>query len=222
MGAYLSEPNLNKESLDDSTEKIAFGASSMQGWRLEQEDAHNAILNFDSKTSFFAVYDGHGGQEVAAYCAKYLPNFLKSIEDYKNDDIEEALKKLFLKFDESLLSELALKELATIRDTVSGEASLADDEAEDVKSEIEEKSEANEESSESDNVQVQKSSSSKPDSTTENGDNIINEAAELYDEACMPLEEVLKRYNNTEKKMNKALKKKSFKKCEFCSSITND
>jgi protein phosphatase 1G len=37
MGAYLSEPNLNKESLDDENDQIAFGASSMQGWRLEQE-----------------------------------------------------------------------------------------------------------------------------------------------------------------------------------------
>jgi protein phosphatase 1G len=63
MGAYLSEPNLNKESIDDTDEKISFGASSMQGWRLDQEDAHNAIINFDptTNTSFFAVYDGHGG-----------------------------------------------------------------------------------------------------------------------------------------------------------------
>ena len=46
MGAYLSEPNLNKESLDDCDEKIAYGASSMQGWRLEQEvnKAQNNLL----------------------------------------------------------------------------------------------------------------------------------------------------------------------------------
>jgi len=37
MGAYLSEPNLNKNSEDDGNEKITYGASSMQGWRLEQE-----------------------------------------------------------------------------------------------------------------------------------------------------------------------------------------
>jgi protein phosphatase 1G len=37
MGAYLSEPNLNKESLDEENEKLSFGASSMQGWRLDQE-----------------------------------------------------------------------------------------------------------------------------------------------------------------------------------------
>lgn len=37
MGAYLSEPNLAKESLDGENDKLSFGASSMQGWRLEQE-----------------------------------------------------------------------------------------------------------------------------------------------------------------------------------------
>jgi protein phosphatase 1G len=42
MGAYLSEPNLNKESIDDTDDKISFGASSMQGWRLDQE----VFINF--------------------------------------------------------------------------------------------------------------------------------------------------------------------------------
>ena len=37
MGAYLSEPNTNKESIDETNDKISFGASSMQGWRLDQE-----------------------------------------------------------------------------------------------------------------------------------------------------------------------------------------
>jgi hypothetical protein len=37
MGAYLSEPNINKESFDEQNDFIAYGASSMQGWRLSQE-----------------------------------------------------------------------------------------------------------------------------------------------------------------------------------------
>lgn len=28
------------------------------------QDAHNTILNYDKDTSFFAVYDGHGGEET--------------------------------------------------------------------------------------------------------------------------------------------------------------
>jgi hypothetical protein len=37
MGAYLSEPNLNKISNDNGNDNISFGASSMQGWRVTQE-----------------------------------------------------------------------------------------------------------------------------------------------------------------------------------------
>jgi hypothetical protein len=37
MGAYLSEPNLTKSSADSDNEKISYGASSMQGWRITQE-----------------------------------------------------------------------------------------------------------------------------------------------------------------------------------------
>ena len=37
MGAYLSEPNLNKESADEDNDNLSYGASSMQGWRLDQE-----------------------------------------------------------------------------------------------------------------------------------------------------------------------------------------
>ena len=37
MGAYLSQPNLYKESIDGENQRISYGASSMQGWRLSQE-----------------------------------------------------------------------------------------------------------------------------------------------------------------------------------------
>jgi protein phosphatase 1G len=129
MGAYLSEPNTQKESQDDSSGLLSYGASSMQGWRMDQEDAHSSLLNFDSRTqsALFAVYDGHGGSEVAQYCAKYLPNYLKEhIEEFKpGGDMHEALRQLFLRFDEKLKSDEAQKELNEMKEKAS------DDEEED-------------------------------------------------------------------------------------------
>ncbi|CAD7015067.1 probable protein phosphatase CG10417 [Ceratitis capitata] len=103
MGAYLSEPKTDKVSTDESNDILNVGASSMQGWRNNQEDAHNSILNFDVNTSFFAVYDGHGGAEVATYCADKLPQFLKELAAYKDEAFEKALKEAFLGFDKTLL-----------------------------------------------------------------------------------------------------------------------
>ena len=37
MGAYLSEPVLEKHSEDGDAEFLSFGSSSMQGWRVSQE-----------------------------------------------------------------------------------------------------------------------------------------------------------------------------------------
>ena len=128
------------------------------------------------------MYDGHGGPEVALYCAKYLPEFLKKLEDYTSGNLEEALKNLFLKFDESLLTPEALNELKELRDSSSRKSS--------VKGENEE------------NGHVSGNSENEEEPEYE------NEAAQLCDEATMPLEEVLKRYSRTEKKMKRSLKKK--------------
>ena len=45
MGAYLSEPVKEKASEEGGDPRFSYGASSMQGWRISQEDAHNCILN---------------------------------------------------------------------------------------------------------------------------------------------------------------------------------
>ncbi|XP_030371249.1 probable protein phosphatase CG10417 [Scaptodrosophila lebanonensis] len=124
MGAYLSHPKTDKASSDEFNDLLAVGASSMQGWRNSQEDAHNAILNYDKSTSFFAVYDGHGGAEVAQYCADKLPEFLKQLETYKNGALEQALKDAFLGFDKKLLD----PSVVTILKILAGEHNFADGE----------------------------------------------------------------------------------------------
>ncbi|EAA11252.5 AGAP006171-PA [Anopheles gambiae str. PEST] len=129
MGAYLSEPLTTKDSSDESNEFLASGSSSMQGWRISQEDAHNCILNFDDQCSFFAVYDGHGGAEVAQYCSLHLPTFLKTVEAYGRKEFEKALKEAFLGFDATLLQEKVIEELKVLSDKTNGEDE-ADEEVE--------------------------------------------------------------------------------------------
>ncbi|CAF4937632.1 unnamed protein product [Pieris macdunnoughi] len=121
MGAYLSEPVTEKISNDESNNKYECGASSMQGWRVNQEDAHNTILDFDTNTSLFAVFDGHGGAEVATYCSQNLPNFIKNTEAYKNGDLVKALTDAFLGFDASI----ATKEVMDILKELAGEINPA-------------------------------------------------------------------------------------------------
>ena len=74
MGTYLSTPVLDKgieEGEDlDGTMPVAWGVVDMQGWRKSMEDAHICAPVFDKENgaSLFAVFDGHGGSEVALYC----------------------------------------------------------------------------------------------------------------------------------------------------------
>lgn len=83
-------------------------------------------MSFDENTSFFAVYDGHGGAEVAQYCADKLPEFLKSLETYKGGNLEQALKDAFLGFDKTLLDPAVVHTLKIL----AGEHNSAEDEAE--------------------------------------------------------------------------------------------
>ncbi|XP_052776689.1 probable protein phosphatase CG10417 [Mya arenaria] len=131
MGVYLSAPITEKVSTDQKCPKYTYGASSMQGWRMTQEDAHNCISNFDEETntSYFAVYDGHGGSEVAQYTAEHLPEFIKQHELYKSGKIREALQKAFLGFDKTLTEETVIQELKTLAGVDDGDDNeVADDE----------------------------------------------------------------------------------------------
>jgi len=110
----LSEPITKKEIETSEDDNFWVSSASMQGWRTNQEDAHNAILNYDDYSSLFAVYDGHGGHEVAIYTAKKLPNFIKSRKDYRMGKIEEGLADAFVEFDKTLTDREIVRELRVI------------------------------------------------------------------------------------------------------------
>ena len=93
----------------DTFFNMSSDAKLMKKWIFQ--DAHNCILEFDEDTSLFAVYDGHGGHEVAAYCADHLPQFLKTVESYKQGDLNKALEEAYQEFDQLLTKDNVVKVL---------------------------------------------------------------------------------------------------------------
>lgn len=76
----------------------------------------------------FAVYDGHGGKEVAEYAAQKLPDLLKGLDSFKKGDYAEALKEAFLTFDKSLTDPEVVAVLKTIAaDKQPGEVTTDDE-----------------------------------------------------------------------------------------------
>ncbi|XP_017319464.1 protein phosphatase 1G isoform X1 [Ictalurus punctatus] len=114
MGAYLSKPSTEKSTADGGNQKLSYGFAAMQGWRVSMEDAHNCIPELDEETAMFAVYDGHGGEEVALYCSKYLPDIIKEQKAYKDGKLQKALEDAFLAIDSLITSAEVIKELVQI------------------------------------------------------------------------------------------------------------
>uniref|UniRef100_A0A0E0GIN3 protein-serine/threonine phosphatase n=1 Tax=Oryza nivara TaxID=4536 RepID=A0A0E0GIN3_ORYNI len=115
MGNSL--PVESKVTVEEENDRIKYVVSSMQGLGDKMEDAHAAILSLDdtTSTSFFGVYDGHGGAEVASYCAKQFHIELCNHEDYHND-LTNALNNVFFSMDENLQQSDAWRELVIPRD----------------------------------------------------------------------------------------------------------
>ncbi|RDL37887.1 putative protein phosphatase 2C [Venustampulla echinocandica] len=118
MGQTLSEPVVDKNSESGGDERLIYGVSSMQGWRISMEDAHATILDLqantgeaaqptsvDDRLSFFGVYDGHGGDRVAVFAGENIHQIIAKTEAFKNGDIEQALKDGFLAADRAILND---------------------------------------------------------------------------------------------------------------------
>ncbi|KAJ4718658.1 Protein phosphatase 2C family protein [Melia azedarach] len=118
MGVYLSTPKTEKFSEDGENGTLRYGLSSMQGWRATMEDAHAAYPDLDSSTSFFGVYDGHGGKAVAKFCAKYLHQQVLKHEAYSSGDLGTCLQKAFLRMDEMMRGQRGWRELAILGDKI--------------------------------------------------------------------------------------------------------
>ncbi|CAI5453039.1 unnamed protein product [Caenorhabditis angaria] len=129
MGAFLDKPKTEKSSENGEGNGIKFGVSSMQGWRIGMEDAHITETKmaehapFDS-WSFFAVFDGHAGSQIAEQASKQIVKNLLATEQFTEltklmedancggeltpkalELIEHGLVKGFMAFDESSKSD---------------------------------------------------------------------------------------------------------------------
>lgn len=122
MGAFLDKPKTEKYNESGEGAGLRYGLSSMQGWRIEMEDAHSAVIGIpqlgpgSDNLSWFAVFDGHAGSRVSAHCSRHLLDCVLSTEDFrtaikmgKSLDEEDMFKKIkngilqgFLELDEKL------------------------------------------------------------------------------------------------------------------------
>ena len=93
---------------------MAYGISSMQGWRVTMEDAHAAVLDLqnpddpakagsEGRISFFGVYDGHCGDRVANFSGENVHKILAKQPAFKDSNYEQALKDGFLSVDRAMI-----------------------------------------------------------------------------------------------------------------------
>jgi len=122
MGVYLSQPDTKKESRDGNSKAMRYGASAMQGWRMNMEDAHITEPEFGPNMALFAVFDGHGGPEVAKFCEKHFGEQLKKNPNFEAGNYEKALKETFLKMDEMLVTEEGRREILKYMENENAES----------------------------------------------------------------------------------------------------
>jgi len=111
-GAFLEQPDTSKFSEEGELSNMKFGASQMQGWRSNQEDAHIAKFNIASGVSLFAVFDGHAGQEVSKFVQHNFESSLLKNASFQQGDYGKALYETFLLMDQLLRSSEGQQELA--------------------------------------------------------------------------------------------------------------
>ncbi|XP_071447361.1 protein phosphatase 1B-like isoform X1 [Hetaerina americana] len=86
MGAFLEKPNTEKYNEHGAGNGLRYGLASMQGWRVEMEDAHCAVTGLPGELkdwSFFAVFDGHAGARVSDHCAAHLLECIMETEEFR-------------------------------------------------------------------------------------------------------------------------------------------
>ncbi|XP_076666855.1 protein phosphatase 1B isoform X2 [Andrena cerasifolii] len=105
MGAFLDTPKTDKYNEHGTGNGLRYSVASMQGWRMEMEDAHRAITGLNgglSDWSYFAVFDGHAGAFVSAHSADNLLECIMQTEEFKAEDVIKGIHSGFLRLDDEM------------------------------------------------------------------------------------------------------------------------
>lgn len=112
MGCMLDKPILSKASDSGEGNNLRYGVASMQGWRCEMEDKHITKTGLDDTEyadwSFFAVFDGHAGDQSAIYSSTHLLDAILQTDEFKAKNVPLAIRSGFLNMDNDLRAEFSL------------------------------------------------------------------------------------------------------------------
>ena len=130
MGAFLDKPKVDKHVISGAGNGVKYAVSSMQGWRVDMEDAHSALVELPGNLKewlYFAVFDGHAGSRISNYCSSELLESIISNDDFlgkkPTEDGEEWVETCYEERIKSGIRTgfLALdKKLRELPETVSG------------------------------------------------------------------------------------------------------
>ncbi|XP_055340031.1 probable protein phosphatase 2C T23F11.1 [Paramacrobiotus metropolitanus] len=108
MGNMLgfNDPITRTQNGKDETGRLKFGSSSVQGWRIDMEDAHVQILavNGNEEISFFAVFDGHGGSDVAYYAKENLSKRILLHPRFREGRFADAIQQAVMQLDQEMFN----------------------------------------------------------------------------------------------------------------------
>ncbi|CAN6238850.1 unnamed protein product [Urochloa humidicola] len=118
MGARNSRPDPVIQTFSEGGEndRIWYAVSSRQDRRRKSKDAFAVVPDLDDLTSFFGVYDGHEGAEVALLCATQFHTKLRSDPDYQGN-LALAMERTFFRMDALLKEKEDWKKLLRPRET---------------------------------------------------------------------------------------------------------
>lgn len=105
MGQMLSSPVTCQTVERAGSLYFCSGVASLQGWRVNHEDAHTCLVNTgrNGAVGNFAVFDGHGGDKASKYAAL---NLFKEQEGFDENTSPDQIVASFLGLDRKLRDHL--------------------------------------------------------------------------------------------------------------------